>query len=164
MHPGGLPHSEISGSSLDCSSPKRIVAYHVLHRPSAPRHPPRALCNLTNSFETLVSISHSTTLANPERSPGRKPASVFVHMRLCVTLEVFILLCFPVCSCQSAVCTAAVRKGSSLNDEKHLLRGLPYCLFALVATFRIPRICLPCQEQRLLLRATKPFTSLVGGG
>ncbi len=42
----GLPHSEIPGSKLDCSSPRRIVACHVLHRPSAPRHPPCALCSL----------------------------------------------------------------------------------------------------------------------
>jgi hypothetical protein len=45
----GLPHSEISGSTLDCSSPKRIAACRVLPRPSAPRHPPCALCSLMNS-------------------------------------------------------------------------------------------------------------------
>ena len=45
-HSSGLPHSEIRGSKLDCSSPRRIAAYRVLHRPFAPRHPPRALCSL----------------------------------------------------------------------------------------------------------------------
>lgn len=45
-HSSGLPHSEIRGSKLDCSSPRRIAAYRVLHRPFAPRHPPCALCNL----------------------------------------------------------------------------------------------------------------------
>ena len=45
--PGGLPHSEISGSTLVCSSPKLIAACHVLHRLLAPRHPPYALRSLT---------------------------------------------------------------------------------------------------------------------
>ena len=43
----GLPHSEISGSTLVCSSPKLIAAYHVLHRLLAPRHPPYALSSLS---------------------------------------------------------------------------------------------------------------------
>src|SRR4051794_16196972 len=43
----GLPHSEISGSKRACRSPKRIVACHVLHRLSVPRHPPSTLSNLT---------------------------------------------------------------------------------------------------------------------
>ena len=44
---GGLPHSDISGSTLACSFPKLIAACHVLHRRSKPRHPPLALCSLT---------------------------------------------------------------------------------------------------------------------
>ncbi len=43
----GFPHSEISGSTLVCSSPKLIAACHVLHRLLAPRHPPYALSSLT---------------------------------------------------------------------------------------------------------------------
>jgi hypothetical protein len=43
----GLPHSEISGSMRACRSPKHIVACHVLHRLSVPRHPPSTLSNLT---------------------------------------------------------------------------------------------------------------------
>jgi hypothetical protein len=46
IHPVGLPHSEIFGSKLDCSSPKRFAAYRVLHQLFAPRHPPRALRSL----------------------------------------------------------------------------------------------------------------------
>ena len=42
-----LPHSEISGSTLICSSPKLIAAYHVLHRLLMPRHSPCALLCLT---------------------------------------------------------------------------------------------------------------------
>ncbi len=38
-----MPHSEIFGSKPVRSSPKLIAAYHVLHRLSAPRHPPDTL-------------------------------------------------------------------------------------------------------------------------
>ena len=44
--PGGFPHSGISGSTLDDSSPKLIAAIHALHRLLAPRHPPYALSSL----------------------------------------------------------------------------------------------------------------------
>ena len=54
MTPAGFPHSEISGSKLVCSSPELIAAYHVLHRLSAPRHPPCTLSSLTKlEFFTL---------------------------------------------------------------------------------------------------------------
>ena len=42
-----LPHSEISGSKLICSSPKLIAACRVLHRLLMPRHSPCALYSLT---------------------------------------------------------------------------------------------------------------------
>ena len=44
---GVLPHSEISGSTLICSSPKLIAACHVLLRLLMPRHSPCALSSLT---------------------------------------------------------------------------------------------------------------------
>ena len=44
-----FPHSEISGSSLICSSPKLFAACHVLHRLLMPRHSPCALISLTIS-------------------------------------------------------------------------------------------------------------------
>jgi hypothetical protein len=47
MTSSGLPHSEISGSTPACGSPKLIAAFYVLHRLLAPRHPPYALSNLT---------------------------------------------------------------------------------------------------------------------
>jgi hypothetical protein len=40
---GGLPHSEIQGSTIARISPWLIAACHVLHRLSVPRHPPDAL-------------------------------------------------------------------------------------------------------------------------
>jgi hypothetical protein len=45
----GLPHSEIHGSKPVRGSPWLIAAYHVLHRLSAPRHPPNALKSLDHS-------------------------------------------------------------------------------------------------------------------
>ena len=47
---GGFPHSEISGSKPACGSPKHIAACCVLHRLSAPRHSPSALCSLIETF------------------------------------------------------------------------------------------------------------------
>ena len=46
----GLPHSEIPGSKVVCTSPRLIAAYHVLHRLLVPRHPPYALCSLTKNL------------------------------------------------------------------------------------------------------------------
>ena len=43
----GFPHSEISGSTDICSSPKLIAACRVLHRLLMPRHSPCALYSLT---------------------------------------------------------------------------------------------------------------------
>ena len=40
---GGLPHSEIPGSTIARISPGLIAACYVLHRLSVPRHPPDAL-------------------------------------------------------------------------------------------------------------------------
>ena len=45
--PVGFPHSESRGSKLVDSSPRRIVAFHVLLRLLVPRYPPYALCSLT---------------------------------------------------------------------------------------------------------------------
>ena len=39
----GLPHSEISGSTVICTSPELVAACHVLLRLREPRHPPVAL-------------------------------------------------------------------------------------------------------------------------
>src|ERR1700710_2936902 len=47
---GGFPHSESSGSTPVCGSPKLIAACHVLHRLFLPRHPPCALSSLTIEF------------------------------------------------------------------------------------------------------------------
>ena len=51
--PGGFPHSEIPGSTLVCSFPRLIAAYHVLHRLPSPRHPPCALSSLITTKSYL---------------------------------------------------------------------------------------------------------------
>ena len=53
----GLPHSEIPGSKVVCTSPRLIAAYHVLHRLSVPRHPPSALISLTKTgFQQITTV------------------------------------------------------------------------------------------------------------
>jgi hypothetical protein len=42
----GFPHSEIRGSEVALTFPRLIAECHVLHRLSAPRHPPNALLAL----------------------------------------------------------------------------------------------------------------------
>ena len=42
-HRGGLPHSDIHGSTPARGSPWLFAACHVLHRLLVPRHPPNAL-------------------------------------------------------------------------------------------------------------------------
>ena len=65
----GLPHSEIPGSKLICSSPRLIAAYHVLHRLLVPRHPPYALCSLTEKSSPVL---RTLALRQPEgaQRPG----------------------------------------------------------------------------------------------
>ena len=51
----GLPHSEIRGSKVICTSPELIAACHVFRRLLKPRHPPSALVHfLCNVFFMLV--------------------------------------------------------------------------------------------------------------
>jgi len=58
----GLPHSEIPGSKPVCGSPRLIAACHVLHRFSAPRHPPSTLSSLTIKYLRRESFSFYPTL------------------------------------------------------------------------------------------------------
>ena len=63
-----FPHSEISGSSLICSSPKLIAACHVLLRLLMPRHSPCALISLTLRRRNLRSTSWLKRQPHPFRS------------------------------------------------------------------------------------------------
>ena len=71
---GVLPHSEISGSTLICSSPKLFAACHVLHRLLMPRHSPCALFSLT--FIKSVLLTSSLELCRLNR---RLHKIVFTH-------------------------------------------------------------------------------------
>ena len=57
----GLPHSDIHGSMVICTSPRLLAAYHVLLRLWEPRHPPYALSNflLLNPCFLFFPISSS---------------------------------------------------------------------------------------------------------
>ena len=69
MTPAGLPHSEIPGSTVVCTSPRLIAAYHVLHRFPEPRHPPYALICLTSiSSSPRAQTRHSPAFACPSTS------------------------------------------------------------------------------------------------
>ena len=52
---GGLPHSDIRGSTVICTSPRLFAACHVLPRLQEPRHPLYALCNLLACFTRFSS-------------------------------------------------------------------------------------------------------------
>ena len=78
----GLPHSEIPGSKPVCGSPRLIAACHVLHRFSAPRHPPSTLSSLTIKYlrrESFLSI-YPTSLVKDRDHRGSKGASVKRHL------------------------------------------------------------------------------------
>ena len=89
----GFPHSEIFGSTFVGNSPKLIAAYHVLHRLSAPRHPPFTLSSLTKIFSatkmpfrfTLFLFSKNvpvfTRYLSPVEKTGFEPATFAVQGR-----------------------------------------------------------------------------------
>ena len=92
-----LPHSEISGSMLICSSPKLIAACHVLHRLLMPRHSPCALYSLTCSKESSTSFRPSFRRA-PDIHSVPLPLSL-PHKPACAGLcseytETVLSLCF----------------------------------------------------------------------
>jgi hypothetical protein len=73
----GLPHSEIPGSKPVCGSPRLIAACHVLHRFSAPRHPPSTLSSLTIKYLRRESFSFTRLSCQRSRSPRiKKPSEV----------------------------------------------------------------------------------------
>ena len=71
----GLPHSDIYGSKLVRSSPRLIAAYHVLHRLSAPRHPPDTLTTLDRSH-----YQYPSSPVPRQRAEESEQASPFTDM------------------------------------------------------------------------------------
>ena len=74
MPRAGLPHSEILGSQLVCSSPRLIAAYRVLHRLPVPRHPPCALTRLISLHRCDSSFHHTHTSVVKERAAQPRAA------------------------------------------------------------------------------------------
>ena len=80
----GLPHSEIPGSKPVCGSPRLIAACHVLHRFSAPRHPPSTLSSLTikylrrESFSIYPTLLSKTVITADQKVP-RNPGHCFIR-------------------------------------------------------------------------------------
>ena len=54
---GGLPHSDICGLTVICTSPQLNAAYHVLLRLKEPRHPPYALIYFLSPFGTNIAAN-----------------------------------------------------------------------------------------------------------
>ena len=77
MTPAGFPHSEIPGSKPVCGSPRLIAACQVLHRISAPRHPPCTLSSLTKLEcildSTNLSSMSDSVVKDPKRSRKLRP-------------------------------------------------------------------------------------------
>ena len=114
-----FPHSEISGSSLICSSPKLIAACRVLHRLLMPRHSPCALFSLTfrkcshlrlvllNYAGLQQKMSHKIVFTHFRNKPSglsRLKSSTMLFLTLRVPAQRPLLPCFsfPLFSFQGA--------------------------------------------------------------
>ncbi len=82
---GGFPHSEIRGSKVVRTSPRLIAAYHVLHRLSAPRHPPNTLKALDRSHCRCPSAHPSLRTRRSEKRPHTFTSFVRLNRRLTTT-------------------------------------------------------------------------------
>src|SRR5689334_13332103 len=71
MTSAGFPHSDISGSTPACDSPKLFAANHVLHRLLTPRHSSCALSSLTTNLLWRPA---------PRRAPTLIPRKLLVAM------------------------------------------------------------------------------------
>jgi hypothetical protein len=79
--PGGLPHSEIPGSTIARISPGLFAACRVLHRLSVPRHPPDALHSrsITRDAHPADHPRITRTASRPpenRRAQGQAPPSL----------------------------------------------------------------------------------------
>ncbi len=75
----GFPIRRSPDQSLLDSSPRHIAAYHVLHRLSTPRHPPRTLSSLTTLMRGCHAGAQSKAkhnLAHPLPAPLVRSSSL----------------------------------------------------------------------------------------
>src|SRR6266436_5602051 len=68
---GGLPHSEIPGSTIARISPGLIAACHALHRLSVPRHPPDALKTL-DPWHHVSNARQNPPLTGTKTAPRKR--------------------------------------------------------------------------------------------
>jgi hypothetical protein len=92
---GGLPHSDIPGSTSARLSPGLFAACHVLHRLSVPRHPPDALllqssptpspkrANRALKPRSRDQMSEIRCQKDPRRLSGRRLSSCSLSSVLC---------------------------------------------------------------------------------
>ena len=73
---GGLPHSEIPGSKVICTSPGLIAAYHVLRRRQEPGHPLCALSNLLVSTRFDFFLLRARLRTSVRRTPASSSSSL----------------------------------------------------------------------------------------
>ena len=108
--PAGLPHSDIRGSKVACTSPRLFAACHVFLRLPEPRHPPYALFFFRRAMRAIAP-PHGTYL--------QTPASLFAGTCRFISLLVYsicsvsfvslpngmkeTLFLFPVPSCQCSI-------------------------------------------------------------
>ena len=80
-----FPHSDISGSTLICSSPKLFAACHVLRRLLMPRHSPCALISLTckwfSPFLVLFRIMQAQQIYTKLYLPFIKVSTMLYFLR-----------------------------------------------------------------------------------
>ena len=76
---GGFPHSEIRGSKVVRTSPRLIAAYHVLHRLSAPRHPPDTLKALDRSHYRCPPLGRVDAILSDRSGLDRKTSLLQTH-------------------------------------------------------------------------------------
>jgi hypothetical protein len=77
----GCPIRNLRAHGLYAAPPERFAGLRVLHRPSAPRHPPGSLSSL---FPRLGLTGLSTSSGHPKRQG--KPGVMFMDLSSCVIL------------------------------------------------------------------------------
>ena len=92
----GFPHSEISGSTAICASPKLIAACHVLRRLLMPRHSPCALHSLTYflSRKKVGKESFNLSFSFPFLFLKRNVSLWFSEFELCRLQSFLEIVCF----------------------------------------------------------------------
>ena len=117
--PCGLPHSDISGSMLVCSSPKLFAAYHVLLRLLTPRHPSCALSSLTTKKQSLkncLPVSQHKLLTF---------ADIYISLNIIFFLQNFLQDIFFNCQSSTAIlltsqsafhCIPLISQGKSFSN------------------------------------------------